>query len=414
MTSGNDISRTRVPLAPAVPPLLVFFNPLTQLAYIPISVGLGRSLDLSPAQIGITIGAHSVATAVAGLLAGPLLDLVPIRRVLVPGMIVNAVVSILLCLYQSYAVLTVGRLLTGFASGAMALCGQALVADLTKGDPRARDRGYSLLQTFVSMGAASALALGAFSASLDQPIIVFAVGAVYATILLVVVFVARLGRERPPDAHAPDVPFRRRIGLTLRAIQAMLGERRRRWLILSSVGIGLIMQGSHFGVSVLLDRLADDLSTLERVGVSILIPCGVFTGSFINRMSLKRITREQLFTRLYLVIPLAAAAYAAVALAALDVAAVALTLVLLGTCLGALMPLSMAISVNWNPELRASAAATEALSRSVGQTTGPIAVGVLVALGGVSTVGLVVFGATLLGLAASRNIFTAKSDAAVP
>lgn|GEM_PF-1796774 len=408
--SGGDRRPARTPLAAAVPPLLVFFNPLTQLAYIPISVGLGRSLDLSPAQIGITIGAHSVATAAAGVLTGPLLDLVPVRRILLPGMLVNAVVSILLCLYQSYAVLTVGRLLTGFASGAVALCGQALVADLTQGDPKARDRGYSMLQTFVSMGAASALALGAFAASLQQPVIVFAVGAGYATVLLSVVLVARLGRERPPATHPADVPFGQRIQLTLRAIRRMLGERRRRWLILSSIGIGLIMQGSHFGISVLLDRLPD-LSTLERIGVSILIPCGVFTGSFINRMSLKRISREQLFTRLYLVIPLAAAAYAAVAFAGLDVVAVALTLVLLGTCLGALMPLSMAISVNWNPELRATAAATDALSRSVGQTTGPIAVGALVAVGGVSTVGVVVFGATLLGLAASRNIFTATNSA---
>lgn len=410
MTSDAGRTPARRPLAVAVPPLLVFFNPLTQLSYIPISVGLGHRLDLSPAQIGITIGVHSVATAVAGLIAGPLLDLVPVRRILVPGMIVNTVVSILLCLHQSYAMLTVGRLLTGFASGAMALCGHALVADLTQGDPKARDRGYSLLQTFVSMGAASALALGAFAASLDRPVVVFAVGAAYATILLGVVLVARLGRERPPAGYAaPDTPFRRRVGLTLRAIHGMLRERRRRWLILSSVGIGLTMQGSHFGVSVLLDRLSDDLGTLARVGVSILIPCGVFTGSFINRMSLRRITREQLFTRLYLVIPLAAAAYAAVAFAALDVGFVALTLLLLGTCLGALMPLSMAISVHWNPELRASAAAADTLSRSVGQTTGPIAVGALVAMGGVSTVGVVVFGATLLGFAASRNIFTARA-----
>ncbi|MFY1695269.1 MFS transporter [Solwaraspora sp. WMMA2101] len=406
--SDPDRRPPRNRLAVAVPPLLVFFNPLTQLAYIPISVGLGRSLDLSPAQIGITIGAHSVATAAAGVFTGPLLDLVPVRRILLPGMLVNAVVSILLCLYQSYAVLTAGRLLTGFASGAVALCGQALVADLTQGDPKARDRGYSLLQTFVSMGAASALALGAFAASLDRPVLVFAVGAVYASVLLGVVVVARLGRDRPPAAYAPDLPVRRRIGLTLRSIGRMLAQHRRRWLILSSIGIGLVMQGSHFGVSVLLDRLADDMSTLERVGVSILIPCGVFTGSFINRMSLRRITREQLFTRLYLVIPFAAAAYAVVALAALHVGAVALTLVLLGTCLGALMPLSIAISVNWNPELRATAAATEALSRSVGQTTGPIAVGALVAVGGVGTVGVVVFGATLLGLAASRYIFTAR------
>ncbi|MFC0531434.1 MFS transporter [Phytohabitans kaempferiae] len=409
MTNDDNQLPTRPPLAVAVPPLLVFFNPLTQLAYIPISVGLGRSLDLSPAQIGITIGVHSVATAAAGLFAGPLLDLISIRKVLVPGMLVNAVVSILLCLYQNYAVLTAGRLLTGFASGAMALCGQALVADLTKGDPKARDRGYSLLQTFVSMGAASALALGAFAASLDRPVIVFAAGAAYATALLGVVLIARLGREHPPARHTPGIPFRGRISLTLRAIRGMLRERRRQWLILSSIGIGLTMQGSHFGVSVLLDRLSGDLSTLERVGLSILIPCGVFTGSFINRMSLKRITREQLFTRLYLVIPLAAAAYATVALAALDVVAVALTLVLLGTCLGALMPLSMAISVDWNPELRATAAAADTLSRSVGQTTGPIAVGALVALAGVGTVGLVVFGATLLGLTASRNIFAART-----
>lgn len=400
--------RFRLNWAFAIPPLLVFFNPLTQLAYIPVSVGLGRDLGMSAAQIGITIGVHSLATAVAGLTAGPLLDLVPARRVLLPAMVVNAGVSIVLWLAPGFTMLTVGRLLTGLASGAIALCGHTLVADLTRSNPAARDRGFSFLQTAVSVGAASALGVGALAASLQRPTIIFALGAVYASALLVVVLVARVGHDAPPSVSSAPVAFGSRVAGVLRGIRVMLAQRRRKWLMLSGVVVGVITQGSHYGVSVLLDDLADELTTLNRVGLSILIPCGVFTGSFINRWALKRLSREELFSRLYAVLPFVAAIYTTLVITGLGQNAVAIGLLLLGTCLGALMPLSVAISVAWNPELRGTATAAESLSRSVGQTTGPVAVGATVAAAGVAYGGVVVLAATVVGLAASRRMLNAN------
>ncbi|MFV2127268.1 hypothetical protein ACFHWS_22425 [Micromonospora sp. LOL_013] len=150
----------------------------------------------------------------------PLLDLVPVRRILHPGMPVNAVVSILLCLYQSYAVLTVGQLLTGFASGPVALCGQALMDDLTHSDPKARDRGYSMLQAFVSMGAASALVLGAFAGldvvavALTLVLLGTCLGALMPLSVAISVTGTRsCGRPQPPPKGS-SVPANASLGVT--------------------------------------------------------------------------------------------------------------------------------------------------------------------------------------------------------
>jgi len=388
----------------------VLFAPLTQLSYIPVSVGLGHDLGLSAGQIGITIGAHSLATAVASLTIGPLLDLVPVRRVLVPAMVLNVVMASLLCLQPGFELLTIGRVVTGVASGAVSLCGYALVTDLTRGDPGARDRGFSLLQTFVSIGAGSALGIGALAAANERPTIVFGAAAVYAAVLLVIVLVTGGGRTQVGDPHA-DVSetFRVRVSGVLRGVAMMVTERRMQWLMVSAVVIGLVMQGGHYGVSVLLDSQSQSIATWQRVGLSVLIPCGVFTGSFINRWALRRAPREQIFAALYLVLPAAVLVYGATVALELPRWAVAVGLLLLGTCIGAMMPLSVAISVGWFPELRGSSTAAESLARSAGQTAGPIIVGLVVAASSVSYSAVAIAVAAVVGLVASRMMLAGRA-----
>lgn len=392
-------------LTALTPALLVLFAPLTQLSFIPVSVGIGADIGMSEAQIGITIGAHPLATGAASLLAGPLLDLIPVRRVLVPAMLLSALVSLWLCFHVTFESLTVGRILSGVSTGAITLCAFTLVTDLARGDARLRDRRFSLLQTFMATGATAALGLGAAAAHLDIPFLVFAAGGAYGVVLMILVL---LMPAPPPPVVTRAATAQRaghvwvgRLVAVLRGIGTMLGQAKMMWLLLCALVLGLVIQGAHYGVSVLLETNAEHLQLWQRVILSILIPCGVFTGSSVNRLALRRVGRERLYTMFYVILPVAVGGYAALTAAGASLPLIAVGLLCVGTCLGAMMPLSAAIAVGWFVELRGSATAAEALARSAGQTAGPVLVGLVVAVGSLDWAVLVVAVAAVVGSAGS-------------
>jgi DHA1 family bicyclomycin/chloramphenicol resistance-like MFS transporter len=358
-----------------VPGLLVLMSPFAQLVYIPVSVGLGRALGLSVAEIGLTVGAHTFATAAGNLAFGPLLDMVPVRRVLPAALALNCLAGIALWWRQSYEWLLAGRVATGLASSVVVLCAYVLVSDAGRDDDRARDRGLSSMQTFQSLGAAAGLGLGALLAGLGRPDAVFLIMAVYAVgaALLAVAFL--------PHAPAPIAVGVSRMD-TLRGVAGLVRHRRVLALMAASLVLGLVIQGSHFGVSALIEAQAP-IATPMRVLLSMLIPLGVFSGSSLNRLLLRRRARLALYPRLYTGVPVAMAAFGLAAAAGAGLASTALALWLLGALLGAAMPLGVAIGVGWYPHLRASAASAEAVSRQVGMTIGPVVVGGVAATGGV-------------------------------
>lgn len=391
------------------PPLLVILSPLTQLSYIPISVGIGHDLDMSEAQMGLAIGAHAAATAVAGLAFGPMLDAQPVRRLLLPSVIVTAVASAVMGLSPSVGSLVVGRVVVGLSSGVASLCGFVLMTDMAHGDDTRRDRGFSLLQTFMAIGAGSALGLGAFSASTHRPMLVFGVLTLVSVALLGIVLMTPIPPHPMPAGSARE--RRREI---LRGVWAMVGQRRMQWLLVASLVLGLVIQGTHYGVSVLLDAEADDITTWQRILLSVLVPCGVFTGSSINRRVLRTVARQRLYSAMYAVLPFAMGLYALTTAIGASRALVALSLLLAGTCLGAMMPLSTAIAVGWYQGLRGSATAAENLARSIGQTAGPVLVGAVVAASSVSWALWSVAAVAVLGWIALRGLTIADRASSAP
>jgi len=387
--------------------VLVLFSPLSQLSYIPISVVLGAQIGLSPFEVGVTVGAHSLATAIGSLLFGPVLDLYPVRRILPLALAANALASLVLCLHPTYELLLGGRLVTGLTSAVIMLCAYVMVSDTARHEDTRRDRALSLMQTFQSVGAASALGLGALAASYGQPRLVFALLAVYGLAMLVVSLRSSLVRAAAPagaGARRPDpVTVAKEIG-------GLVRQRRMLCLMLGSLALGVVIQGSHFGVSLLLDARADTISAAERVLLSVLIPCGVFTGSSVNRRLLRTFTRARIYRGLYLVLPVAVLLYAA-STAYADQWVQALGLLLVGSVLGAMMPLSTALGVGWFPHLRGSATAAESLARGAGQTLGPVMVGALAAGWSSSLAAVGVAGVAAVGLVASLGISTRTTGA---
>lgn len=302
--------------------VLVLYGPLSGLSYIPVSVGLGEQVGLTGSQVGLTVGAHALAAAVAGLLLGPLLDVVPVRRVLPAAVVVNGLASLALCLSPAYGPLLAGRLVTGAASAAVTLCAYVVVSDAARDDDVRRDRTLSLLQGFMSVGAASALALGAAAAAAGRPRWVFVVLAAYSLAMLVVALrpartrgaAVRTGTSAAPaplpaaDPVATPVPavvaLRTGLARTVREVGGLVRQRRVLALMAGSLVLGLVISGSHFGVSLLLEGRPGGVPALERVALSVLIPVGVFSGAALTRQLLRRRTRESLYQGLYLLLPL--------------------------------------------------------------------------------------------------------------
>lgn len=355
------------------PGLLAMLSPITQLAYVPVSVALGGELGLSGAEIGVTVGIHSLATAVGNLVFGPVLDLVPVRRILPAALAVNALIALTLWSQQSYELLVLGRLGTGLTSSIILLCAYVLVADAGIDSDGSRDRGLSWMQTFQSIGAALGLGLGAALAGLGAATRLFPILALYAMVAMVV-SLALLPRRAVAVAreHVP-------LPAMLRAMADLVTHRRMQWIMLGSFVLGLVIQGSHFGVSALLEEREVN-GPLGRAAVAMVIPLGVFSGSATNRLLLRSWNRLELYPRVYSVLPVAALLYAASIAASGWLGVVVLPLWALGFVLGGTMPLGVALGVGWYPTLRGTATAAESFSRQVGSTVGPIMVGTVSAV----------------------------------
>jgi MFS transporter, DHA1 family, multidrug resistance protein len=362
--------------------LLVLLNPLSQLGFIPVSAVLGEQLGIGLALVGVAIGVHAAASALSTLVLGPVLDLVPVRRILPFAVVLNVLVSLLLLVVPDLTVLVVGRILSGVTTSALMLCASVIVADLSQGDARGRDRGFSLLQTYNSVGAALGVSLGAVAAGLALPALYFGAVAAYGVVILALL--PALGRRLPratvrPEAAAPSAPGTAGPSIARRGPSAVLREAARTTasartlcLLAASIAVGSVIQSGHQGVSLLL--LADDPPLAQRVLLTVLIPVGVFIGSSLNRRVLRRTPADALLPRVMIALPVVVSLFAVVATWGGPLLQ-AVVLLALGMVTGSLMPLGPAVIVGWYPGIRGSAAAAESIAKAAGTTATPVLIG---------------------------------------
>ncbi|WP_369070470.1 MFS transporter [Kineococcus terrestris] len=374
--TADDPGRPRLGVLPG---FLVLLSPVSQLGFTPVSVVLGDQLGLSTGQVGVTVGVYPAAAALATVVLGPLFDLVPARRLLPVAVAANVVLSASLLLAPGFTGLVVARVLTGFTNSALLLCAAVAVADANRGHGTARERGFSRLQTFTSVGAVVGLGVGAAAAGLGQPRLWSWTVVGYG--LLVLVLAPAIARRLPPAAAGAAATGS--AGTRLRAVLtdagAALRVPRTALVLAAAGGVGWAIQAAHYAVSLLSEELAPPL--WQRVLLAVMIPAGVFAGSLLNQRLLARTGAGTLFARTYPALPVACAALglAVAASGAWAAAALLLVLVLLGVVLGILMPLSPAVLVGRHPDLRGSVTAADSVTKGLGSAVSPVVLGAVAA-----------------------------------
>ena len=358
-----------------LPGLLVLLTPLSQLGFIPVSVVLGDRIGLSVGQVGVTVGVYAAAAALGTVLLGPLFDLLSPRRVLPVAVAANVVLSAALLLEPGFAGIVLARVLTGITNSALMLCAAVIVADAHRDDPGGRDRGFSRLQTFTSVGAASGLAVGAVAAGLGSPQLWSWVVVGYGVLVLALAPLIARRIPRAPAHHGQARPVLR-LRVLLGEVHAALLVPRTALLLLAAAGVGWAIQAAHYAVSVVSQQTEPVL--WQRVLVAVMIPAGVFAGSSLNQVLLGRSGAAGLFARAYPALPVVCLALAAV-VASGPVWASTAVLVAFGVVTGILMPLSPALVVGWHPDLRASVSAAESVAKGLGSTVSPVVLGAVAA-----------------------------------
>lgn len=360
-------ARSGRPRLGVLPGFLVLLTPLSQLGFIPVSVVLGEQSGWSIAQVGVAVGIYAAAAGVGTIVLGPVFDLVSPRRVLPFAVAANVLLSASLLLDLGFWGVVVARVLTGLTNSALILCAAVLVADANRADPTARERGFSRLQTFNSVGAASGLAVGALAAGLGRPEVWSWVVVGYGVYVLALApVIARRMAPTPRDVR----PGLRELG---RDVRAAVRAPRTVLLLLAAAAVAWAIQAAHSTVSLLSQETSPGL--VARILLAVMIPAGVFVGSSCNQLFLARAGAATVFARTYPALPVACLAITvayAVGVPAVEVVA----LLLFGAVTGVLMPLSPAVIVGWHPDLRSSVSAAEGVAKSVGATLSPVVLGV--------------------------------------
>jgi MFS transporter, DHA1 family, multidrug resistance protein len=126
------------------------FGPLCIDAYLPALPSLGRDLDASASQTQITLTACLLGLAAGQLLAGPLSDVRGRKRPLLAGLVVFTLASLLCAAAPSVWMLIAMRFVQGSAGAVGIVIARAVARDLYSGTALARFFGLILIVTGVA------------------------------------------------------------------------------------------------------------------------------------------------------------------------------------------------------------------------------------------------------------------------
>lgn len=196
---------------------LIALGPLTIDMYLPAFPQLADDLSASTSAVQLTLTGMLAGLAIGQLIIGPLSDALGRRKPLITGLVVHLLASLLCAVAPSVELLSVVRVVQGFAGAAISVVALATVRDLFSGSDVART--MSRLMLVIGLAPILAPSLGGLVLQLAPWRGIFVVLAV-AALLLVVVAVVGLEETLPPERRRPA-----RIGATLATYRSLFADR---------------------------------------------------------------------------------------------------------------------------------------------------------------------------------------------
>lgn len=195
---------------------------------------IAQSLHVSPRDLGITLSSFFIVFAIGQVFVGPLSDRFGRQKLIVTGLVLFLIGSAICAVSTSLSVLVAGRIIQAMGVCATSVLARAIARDLFDGEMLAK----ALSMIMVAMAAApgfSPLVGGVIATWLDWRAIFLLVSIV--AIILLVVYVTRLGETHPADRRAPLS-----IGNVVSAYGALAADRR---FISPALAVSLIIGGLY-------------------------------------------------------------------------------------------------------------------------------------------------------------------------
>ena len=213
---------------------LIALGPLSIDMYLPAFPDIAADLDASTSAVQLTLTGMLAGLACGQLLIGPLSDAFGRRRPLLTGLVAHLGASLLCASAPSIEMLSVVRVVQGFAGAAISVVALATVRDLFSGSAVART--MSRLMLVIGLAPMLAPTLGGFVLQLTDWRGIFVVLAAAALVLVAVAFLG-LRETLPPERRLTPG-----LRSTLRTYRSLLADR----TFLALVLIGGLMFASIF------------------------------------------------------------------------------------------------------------------------------------------------------------------------
>lgn len=167
---------------------------------LPAFPAIAATLQTSSRELGVTLSSFFIVFAVGQIFVGPLSDRYGRRKLIVGGLILSVVGSAICALSWSLETLVIGRIVQALGVCATAVLTRAIARDLFDGDLLAK----ALSLIMVAMAAAPGFSplVGGYIATYFSWRIIFVLVGMIAVVLLVI-YMAKLGETHPPDRRAP-------------------------------------------------------------------------------------------------------------------------------------------------------------------------------------------------------------------
>lgn len=203
---------------------LAAIAPLSTDLYLPTFTNMAADLQITAAQVQLTLTGFLIGLGAGPLVVGPVSDRFGRRRVLLIALTIFVVAGIIMSLSSTVWVLIPLRMVQGFAAAAGTVLSRAVVSDLAPRETAVR--ALSLIVLSVGLGAFIAAPLGAAVGSQFgwRGAILALAGIGALMLLLVALFLPESlpSNERHGHAHNPDAESRAggSLALLIRAIRS--------------------------------------------------------------------------------------------------------------------------------------------------------------------------------------------------